>query len=103
MGLYVMPTPENITSNPNNSTVAKKALLPYKQSSLILKGQFISQPFWSPDGKQVAYLSYSNQSFDIWLASLTIDPKTGHYVMKGSPVQLTNGGIDGDSRPAWTA
>jgi dipeptidyl aminopeptidase/acylaminoacyl peptidase len=103
MGLYVMPTPENITSSPNSSTVAKKALLPYKQSSLIIKGQFISQPFWSPDGKQIAYLSYNNQSFDIWLATVTIDPKTGRYVMKGSPVQLTNGGIDGDSRPVWTA
>ena len=103
MGLYVMPTPENITGNPNSSTVAKKALLSYKQSSLILKGQFISQPFWSPDGKQIAFLSYNNQSFDIWLTTLTIDSKTGHYVMKGSPVQLTNGGIDGDSRPVWTA
>jgi len=103
MGLYVMPTPENITTSPNSSIVAKKALLPYKQSSLIIKGQFISQPFWSPDGKQIAFLSYNNQSFDIWLATLTIDPKTGHYVMKGSPVQLTNGGIDGDSRPVWTA
>ena len=103
MGLYVMPTPENITTSPNSSIVAKKALLPYKQSSLIIKGEFISQPFWSPDGKQIAFLSYNNQSFDIWLATLTIDPKTGHYVMKGSPVQLTNGGIDGDSRPVWTA
>src|SRR6266699_2059419 len=73
MGLYVMPTPENITSSPNSSTVAKKALLPY------------------------------NQSFDIWLATVSINPKTGHYIMKGSPVQLTNGGIDGDSRPVWTA
>ena len=103
MGLYVMPTPENITSSPNSAIVANNALLPYKQSSLIIKGQFISQPFWSPDGKQIAYLTYNNQSFDIWLATVTIDPKTGRYVMKGSPVQLTNGGIDGDSRPVWTA
>lgn len=102
MGLYVMPTPDGITTNPNSPTVAKQALLPYKQSSLILKGEFISQPVWSPDGKQIAYLSYNNSSFDIWLATLTTDPKTGLYVMKSSPVQLTNGGIDGDSRPVWT-
>jgi Tol biopolymer transport system component len=103
MGLYVIPSPgEDITANPNNPTVAKVALQPYKQSSLILKGQFVSQPVWSPDGKEIAYLSYNNSTFDIWLATLTIDPKTGLYVMKGSPVQLTNGGIDGDSRPVWT-
>ncbi len=102
MGLYVMPVPEGVTSDPNNLSVAQKALAEYKQSSLILTGQFVSQPVWSPDGKQIAYLSYNNQTFDIWLVSVAVDPKTGLYHMKGSPVQLTDGGVDGDSRPCWT-
>jgi Tol biopolymer transport system component len=69
---------------------------------LIVQGQFISQPIWSPDGKQIAYLFYSNNEFDIWLANVAADPKTGAYSMKGSPVPLTSGGVDADSRPFWT-
>ena len=102
MGLYVMPVPEGVTSDPNNPAVAQQALEPYKQSSLILTGEFISQPVWSPDGKQIAYLSYNNQTFDIWLVNVSLDTKTGVYHMKGSPMQLTDGGVDADSRPCWT-
>ena len=101
MGLYVMPVPENITGDPNNKDVEQKALQPYKQSSLIVQGQFVSQPVWSPDGKQIAYLSYNNNTFDIWLANVSADAKTGAYKMQGNPVQLTSGGVDGDSRPFW--
>ena len=103
MGLYVMPVAENVTSNPNNSAVQKRALQPYQKSSLIVSGQYVSQPVWSPDGKQIAYLSYNNNEFDIWLANVSIDAKTGAYHMTGSPVPLTNGGVDADSRPFWTA
>lgn len=103
-GLYVMPLPAtDVTANPNNSTVQKAALAPFAKSSLILSGQFISQPVWSPDGKQIAYLSFNNSEFDIWLANVTVDPKTGAYKMSGSPIQLTQGGVDADSRPFWTA
>ena len=103
-GLYVMPLPAtDVTANPNSPTVAKAALAPYAKSSLIVSGQFISQPVWSPDGKQIAYLSYNNSEFDIWLANVSVDPKTGAYKMSGSPVQLTQGGVDADSRPFWTA
>jgi Tol biopolymer transport system component len=98
-----MPAPtQDVTSDPNNSTIQQQALAPYKKSSLILSGQLISQPVWSPDGKQIAYLAYNNNSFDIWLASINVDAKTGVYSMKASPIQLTSGGIDGDSRPFWT-
>jgi Tol biopolymer transport system component len=102
MGLYVMPVPNAVTDDPNSSAIAKKALGPYKQSSLILTGEFVSQPVWSPDGKQIAYLSYTNETFDIWLVNVAPDPKTGLYHMQGSPVQLTDGGVDADSRPCWT-
>ena len=103
MGLYVMPVPENITSDPNNKDVQQEALQPYKRSSLVVQGQFISQPIWSPNGKQIAYLSYNNNTFDIWLANVSVDTKTGAYKMQGNPVQLTSGGVDGDTRPFWAA
>jgi Tol biopolymer transport system component len=103
MGLYVMSVPENVTNVPITPTEQKNALLPYQHSSLILKGQYVSQPVWSPDGTQIAYLSYSNNEFDIWLANVTVDAKTGAYTLKGSPVPLTSGGVDADSRPFWAA
>lgn len=103
MGLYVMSVPEGVIADPNNPTVEQQALVPYKKSSHILSGQFVSQPVWSPDGKQIAYLFYSNNTFDLWLANINHNAKTGVYSLQGNPVQLTTGGIGGDSRACWTA
>jgi dipeptidyl aminopeptidase/acylaminoacyl peptidase len=103
MGLYVMPMPSgDLTSDPNNPTTQKAAQASYSASSLIIQGQYISQPVWSPNGKQIAFLSYNNNEFDIWLANVSLNPKTGKYAMQGSPIQLTQGGVDADSRPFWT-
>ncbi len=103
MGLYIMPTPEGITSDPNNPAIEKKALLSYQQSKLLVEGQFVSQPIWSPDGNEIAYFSYTNQEFNLWLLKLNFNQRTGVYSVVGSPIQLTSGGVDGDSRPSWTA
>ncbi len=102
MGLYIMPVPEGVIANPNDPKVEQQALAPYKKSSHLLSGQFVSQPVWSPDGKQIAYISYNNSEFDLWLASVTFNAKTGAYSLQGNPIQLTTGGIDGNSRPFWT-
>ena len=102
MGLYIMPVPNGVTSNPNDPKVMQQALLPYKKSSHILSGLYVSQPVWSPDGKQIAYIAYNNNEFDLWLANIAINAKTGQYSLQGNPVQLTTGGIDGNSRPFWT-
>jgi len=102
MGLYIMPVPEGVTANPNDPKVEQQALVPYKKSSHILSGLYVSQPVWSPDGKQIAYISYNNNEFDLWLANITFNTKTGQYSLQGNPVQLTTGGIDGNSRPFWT-
>jgi Tol biopolymer transport system component len=102
MGLYVMSVPEGVTTNPNDPKVEQQALVPYKKASHILSGLYISQPVWSPDGKQIAYISYINNEFDLWLANITFNTRTGTYSLQGNPVQLTAGGIDGNSRPFWT-
>jgi Tol biopolymer transport system component len=102
MSLYIMPVPEGVTADPNSPTVEQKALQPYNKSSHILSGQYVSQPVWSPDGKQIVYVSYNNSEFDLWLANISYNAKTGAYSLQGNPIQLTSGGIDGDSRPFWT-
>ena len=102
MGLYVMPVPEGVTVKPNDPKTEQQALLPYKKSSHILSGQYVSQPLWSRDGKQIAYISYNHNAFDLWLANVAFNAKKGTYSLQGNPVQLTTGGIDGNSRPFWT-
>lgn len=102
MGLYIMPVPDVFTVNPNDAKTEQQALLPYKKSSHLLSGQYMCQPVWSPDGKQIAYISYNNNEFDLWLANVTLNAKKGTYSLQGNPVQLTTGGIDGNSRPFWT-
>jgi len=94
--------PEGVTADPNSPTAEQKALQPYNKSSHILSGQYVSQPVWSPDGKQIVYVSYNNSEFDLWLANISYNAKTSAYSLQGNPIQLTSGGIDGDSRPFWT-
>lgn len=108
-GLFVMPVPTAATDllkNPNDPTAEQKALAGYQKSSLILSGALTSDPVWSPDGKQIAYISFTNNAFDIWLATMNQDVKTSVYSIKGSPVQLTitdtTAQLDADSRPFWT-
>src|SRR5579859_345924 len=102
--IYLMPVPENITTVPKTPALIQQALGSYNNSVKLLTDQFLSFPTWSPDGKQMAYVGYSNGAFDIWLATLTRDAKTGAYSIEpGSQVQLTNAGgqLDSSSRPCW--
>lgn len=105
MGLYTMPVPDGVTATPNDAATAKKALANYKKSALIYKNSFLGQPVWSPDGKSIAFVNYTNNTFDIWLVKVTLDQKSGNYKMTESPIQLTNanGKLDADSRPFWSA
>lgn len=59
-----------------------------------------SYPVWSPDGKSLLYLVFDNNEYNLYLAHLTFN---GTTVSLGSPIQLTQGGVDGDSRPSWTS
>jgi hypothetical protein len=108
MGLYIMSAPmAGLSDSPNTIETKKKALEPYHKSALILSDQFVSQPVWSPDGSQIAYISYKNHVFDLYVVSISKDQKTGMY-RNDMQQQLTStdiesgGHLDADSRPFWT-
>ncbi len=71
----------------------------YATSIRLLDGQ-ISYPVWSPDGKDLLYLAFKDDAYNLYLAHLVFTDNT--ISVQGSPLQLTQGGVDGDSRPAWT-
>lgn len=86
--LYVMPS-GGTTNTPQ-----------FNASQKLLSGM-IAQPIWSPDGTEIAYIAFNNGTFNLWLAHIT--NTNGQITLSGTPIQLTNGGIDADSRPSWTA
>jgi hypothetical protein len=109
-----MPVAEGVANNRNNpafnptgSANLRKALVHYRRHSVkLLSGYFVSQPVWSPSGKQLLYYSYQNNTFDIWLVTLDKDDQTGSASIKpGSQVQLIqcNGQLNADSRASWWA
>ena len=71
----------------------------YATSIKLLDGQ-ITYPVWSPDGKDLLFLAYKDDSYNLYLAHLVFSDNT--ISVQGSPLQLTQGGVDGDTRPAWT-
>ncbi len=105
MSLYVMAVADEVTADPASQANQQNALAPYNQSTKLLTQQYISQPVWSPDGKHLLYYGYANNTFDIWMVTVTKDAKSGKYsVQENSQVQLTQAGghLDGDSRASWT-
>jgi Tol biopolymer transport system component len=100
--IYVMQLPTNVTQTPNNPGTQQQALLPYKHSSHLISGTYLSRPTWSPDGKQIAYLVEGNEELDLWIINISHNAQASAYSVQGSAVQVTSGGIDGDSRFAWT-
>ncbi|MGH2479768.1 MAG: hypothetical protein ACRDHW_08955 [Ktedonobacteraceae bacterium] len=105
MSLDVMPVPpDNITQTPNDPNTEKLAVQTYQtQSSHLVSSLYVQQPVWSPDGKQLAYITYNGGGFDLWITNLSPNAKTGAYTTQGSPIQVTTGGVDGDVRPVWTS
>jgi Tol biopolymer transport system component len=61
----------------------------------------VSYPTWSPDGKSLLYLEYRNNEYNLYLMQLAVNGT--RITIQGSPIQLTEGGVDGDSRPSWTS
>ncbi len=107
MSLYTMPVANGVTAtaNPNAKANLEAGLAPYSQSTLLLTKQYLGQPIWSPDGSQIAFYDYNNNTFDLWLLNLT--PTKNHtYTIKQdtTPIQLTDahGDLDADSHSCWT-
>ena len=103
MELDVMPVPpDRVTQTPNDAATEELALEAYeRQSSHLLTGRYISDPVWSPDGKQIAYYTDTNDAFDLWIVQVSYTGKTGTYRLQGSPVQVTSRGVDAASHPVW--
>lgn len=105
ISLNVMPVPpDSIMQTPNDPNAEKLAVQAYQtQSSHLLSALYIQQPVWSPDGKQIAYVTYNGGGFDLWITNVSYNAKTGVYTTQGSPIQVTTGGVDGEVRPVWTS
>ncbi len=111
MSIYTMPVAENVANdptipnfNPNSDANTKNALIPYStKSSKLLTDHYVSQPIWSPDGKQLLYYGFNNNTFDLYMITLT-QTGSGYSITPNSQVQLTqaNGQLDADSRATWT-
>ncbi|HEY0756999.1 MAG TPA: hypothetical protein VGD98_23810 [Ktedonobacteraceae bacterium] len=102
--LDVMPVPPtSITLTPNNASTQTQAMQTYKtQSSHLLTQLYVQQPVWSPSGTQIAYITYTGNTFDLWIVNITQNAQKNTYTIKGTPIQVTSGGVDGESRPVWT-
>ncbi len=73
----------------------------YMTATTVLLSGAYSYPVWSPDGKSLLYMQFKNNEYDLYLSPVTVTGTT--ISLQGNPIQLTQGGIDGDSRPSWTA
>jgi Tol biopolymer transport system component len=105
MELDVMPVPPaSITQTPNAPTTEQLALRAYETgTSHVLTNTYLSEPVWSPDQKRIAYYNYTNNTFDLWIAQVSYNAKTGTYHLEGNPMQMTAGGVDAASHPVWTS
>ncbi len=104
MELDVMSVPPaRITQTPNDPTTEQLALRAYQNtSSHLLTNTYLTEPVWSPDGKHIAYYTYTDNTFNLWIAPLNYNARTGRYSLQSSPIQVTSGGIDAASHPVWT-
>ncbi len=124
--LYIMPVPANITGTPNQESYD----LPgnnqsdyYTNTSYYAKSQklasgIIGQPVWG-DNNTLFFMEFSNGEFNLFMAKVkfstpapaatatsgtattpTASPAPT-ITLDGAPIQLTQGGIDGASRPDW--
>jgi Tol biopolymer transport system component len=90
----------------------------YNHSQKLADGMY-GNPVWSPDGKHLVFMKFDTTdnggTFNLFLVTLkfatpsasptstaTPAPTTAAISIDGAQVQLTQGGIDGESRPIWT-
>ncbi len=94
--LAVMHVSDPPNGAPDFSDYASSTNLPLPGASAYP----IFYPIWSPDGKSLLYLEFRNNEYDLYLVQLAVNGTS--ISLQSGPTQLTEGGVDGDSRPAWT-
>ncbi len=116
--LYIMPVPATITGTPNQESYPLNGngqsvyyinTSYYTQSQKLAEG-IIGQPVWGANNT-LFFMKFANGEFNLFMAkvkfstpaaSATPTPAAAPTVtLDGDPIQLTQGGIDGASRPVW--
>ena len=119
--LYVMPISATVTGAPNqesyslinNGKSVYYTNTDFYNASQKLATGMIGQPVWG-DSHTIFFTEFTNNEFDLFMAkvkytnapastSATPTSSTPSQVvtLDGQPIQLTQGGIDGASRPDW--
>lgn len=129
--LYIMPVPDTtITGTPNQEsyilngggrTTYYTNTTYYSQSQQLAQGIY-GNPVWG-DGAHLAVMKFDTTDnggmFNLFLATLkfatptanptgtptgtaTAAPASAGVSISGNPIQLTQGGVDGESTPIWT-
>ena len=129
--LYIMPVPDTtITGTPNDESYLLNGggrdtyytnTTYYSQSQLLATGIY-GNPVWG-DGTHIVFMQFDTTdnggTFDLFLATLkfpkpaasptgtasataTAAPAPTAISISGTPIRLTQGGVDGDSTPIWT-
>jgi hypothetical protein len=129
--LYIMPVPDTtITGTPNNETYGLESggkdtyytnTTYYSQSQQLATGIY-GNPVWG-DSTHIVVMKFDTTdnggAFNLFLATLkfatpaanptgtptataTAAPASASVSITGNPIQLTQGGVDGESAPIWT-
>src|SRR5579859_4589620 len=128
--LYIMPIDPTVTGTPNQEEYGLEGngrstyytnTSYYGQSQKLADG-IIGNPVWG-DNNTLFFTMFNNGSFDLYMAKVkfsapaatgatpttptpgatptTPPPAVPTITLDGAPIQLTQGGIDGASRPVW--
>lgn len=123
--LYIMPvdatlqtgTPTTFNGGPEvyrlvgGGSTSYSTNTTYYAASQKLADGIIGQPIWG-EQHQLFFIKFQNNAFDLFLAKVKFSapapgaatPTTAPaptMTLDGSPIQLTQNGIDGGSRPVW--
>ncbi len=123
--LYIMPVPAQISGTPNNESyelVNRDVSVYYTNTSYYTQSQklasgIVGQPVWGGDDHTLFFIEFNNGEFNLYMAKVNMTTPAGasgatptatstpttqaSAITLGTPVQLTQGGIDGTSRPVW--
>jgi hypothetical protein len=74
--------------------------LDYYRAVTVAKGHpWIVQPFWSPDGHYLGYLSSTGGDFALVIRRAYLDGRKPHF---GPPISIPQAGaVSADYRPTW--